>query len=73
MIRLEYFDSNTKGENVFDVFAGGDYLGQMIDRARDGYRVFVGYYWRDFKTLHEAMQFWKEQAETPAQGVRAGW
>lgn len=66
MIRLFYFGSNARGQNVFDVRAGGCYLGQMVDRARLGYRVFVGYYWRDFLTLHDAMNFWREQAETQA-------
>lgn len=64
MIKLNYAGSNNRLQNVFDVFAGADYLGQMIDRGRAGYRVFVGYYWRDFLTLHDAMQFWKQQAET---------
>lgn len=66
MIRLEYFDSNERGQNVFDVRAGETYLGQMVDRGRQGYRVFNYYWYKDFKTLHEAMQFWKEQASRNA-------
>lgn len=64
MIKLDFYSSNARGQNVFDVRAGGRYLGQMVDRARLGYRVFIGYYWRDFLTLHDAMNFWREQAET---------
>lgn len=61
-IELSYFGSNARGQNVFDVLAGGDYIGKMVDRARLGYRVFVGYRWHDFKTLHEAMDFWRQES-----------
>ena len=65
MIKLEYFGSNERGQNVFDVRAGGQYLGQVVDRGRQGYRVFVGHYWCDFSTIHEFMRFFKHEAETP--------
>ena len=58
-IELSYFGSNARGQNVFDVRAGGDYLGQVVDRGRLGYRVFVGYYWHDFATIREFMDFFR--------------
>ena len=65
-IELSFFGSNARGQNVFDVRAGGDYIGQMVDRTHLGYRVFVGCRWHDFKTLHEAMEFWRQESRTPA-------
>ena len=62
MIRLEFTGNNTRGQNVFDVRAGGQYLGQVVDRGRQGYRVFMGYYWRDFSTIHDFMEFFREQS-----------
>lgn len=61
MIELEYFGSNARGQNVFDVRAGGQYLGQVVDRGRQGYRVFVGYEWHDFQTIRGFMQFFKSR------------
>lgn len=62
MIRLEFTGNNTRGLNVFDVRADGQYLGQVVDRGRQGYRVFLGYYWRDFSTIHDFMEFFREQS-----------
>jgi len=66
MIKLDYYGNNARGQSVFDVRADGEYLGQVVDMGRKGYRVFVGYYWRDFPTIRGFMEFFREQASRNA-------
>lgn len=61
MIRIEREGLNARGKNRFNVYAFGQYLGQMVDRWPLGLACWVGYRVRDFKTLPEAMDFWRRE------------
>lgn len=67
MIRFVYIGDNARLQSVYDITDGAEIIGQICDRGRQGYRVFIGTSYADFFNIPQMMRYLRAylRAETP--------